>query len=363
MIHLPLRPFAPMILLAGLGACQSQPEAVKLPPSTVSVAVIRPTALQGDFSASGRLLPREEVAVASELSGYRIARVLVEEDANVRAGQVLAELDDTLLRSQIAQARATVAQQEVAAERSRQEAGRVAGLDNQGVLSQEAIMQRRLTARSSNAAVEVARAQLNDLLIRDKRLTIRAPMAGRVLERTARPGDTSSSGTVLFTIARDNLIELYAEVPEAAVGKIAVGAPVRVTLVSGEVLNGTVRLRGARVNNQTGLAIVRVALPTSNSLRSGGFAKAQFQGAGANVLAVPERAVQFDANGASVFALDAKNRVHRQSVRTGRRAEGMVELLSGPPAGTRVALGGSAFLLEGDTVRIAGEAGKQGTGK
>ncbi len=363
MIHPPCRSVAPLILLALLGACHSQPEKVALPDPTVSVAQVRSTSLRGDFSASGRLLPREEVAVASELSGYRIARVAVEEDANVRAGQVLAELDDTLLRSQITQARAQLAQQEVAAERSAQEAGRVAGLDNQGVLSQEAIMQRRLTARSSNAAVDIAKAQLNDLLIRDERLVIRAPTSGRVLQRSARPGDTSAAGTVLFTIARDNLIELYAEVPEATIGKIGVGNPVRVTLASGEVLNGTVRLRGARVSDQTGLAIVRVALPVNIALRPGGFAKAQFTGAGANVLAVPERAVQFDANGASVFTVGKHNRVHRQSVSTGRRVDGMVELLSGPPAGTRVALGGSAFLLEGDEVRIAKAGSTAGASK
>lgn len=329
-----------------------------MPDPAVSVAQVRNVALRGGFSASGRLLPREEVAVASELSGYRVARVNVEEDAVVGAGQVLAELDDALLRSQIAQARAQLAQQQVAAERARQEAGRVAGLDDQGVLSQEAIQQRRLAARSAGAAVDVARAQLNDLLIRDRRLAIRAPMGGRVLQRNVRPGDTSAAGTVLFTMSRGDLVELYAEVPEAAVGKIAIGDPVRVTLSSGDVLNGSVRLRGARVNDQTGLAIVRVSLPVSRSLRPGGFAKAQFSGDGAQVNAVPEQAVQFDANGASVLTLNAQNRVHRQQIRTGRRADGMVELLSGPPPGTRVVLGGAAFLLEGDKVRIAKDSGR-----
>ncbi|SNS62213.1 HlyD family secretion protein [Sphingomonas laterariae] len=348
---------ASLILLAALlpllAACDRGEERAALPDPLVSVATVRTIGMTGDLSASGRLIPREEVAVASELAGYRIARVLVEEDAVVRQGELLAELDDTLLRSQITQARATLAQQQVAAERSREEARRVAGLDNQGVLSQEAIMQRRLAARSAVASVEVAEAQLNDLLIRDRRLAIRAPRAGRVLERAARPGDTSSAGTMLFTIARDDLIELYAEVPEASVGKIAVGDPVRVTLASGEALDGKVRLRGARVDNRTGLVIVRVALPVNRALRAGGFAKAAFKGTGAPARVVPERAIKFDADGASVLVVGADQRVRRVGVRTGRRAGGMAELLAGPPDGARVVLGGSAFLLEGDKVRVA----------
>ncbi|MET0360774.1 MAG: efflux RND transporter periplasmic adaptor subunit [Sphingobium sp.] len=355
---LPSRLVLSLMLAALLGACRAQEKPAALPDPAVSVAQVRETALQGGFTASGRLVPREEVAVTSELSGYRIAQVLVEEDATVRAGQVLARLDDTLLRSQIAQARAQLAQQQVGAERTGEEAARVAGLDDQGVLSQEAIMQRRLAARASRATVDVARAQLNDLLVRDSRLTIRAPRSGRILQRSARPGDTSSGGTILFTIARDDLVELHAEVPEAAIGRIKEGDRVRVTLVSGEALDGVVRLRGARINDRTGLAIVRIALPVNRSLRPGGFAKASFTSAGAHVRAVPERAIQFDANGASVLALDRDNRVHRRIVRTGRRSDGMVELLDGPPAGTRVTLGGSAFLLEGDRVRIAPGEGR-----
>ena len=65
--------------------------------------------------------------------------MLVEEGDTVSRGQPLARLDDTLLRAQIDQARATLAQQQVAAERAEAEAGRVDGLDNQGVLSEEAI--------------------------------------------------------------------------------------------------------------------------------------------------------------------------------------------------------------------------------
>jgi HlyD family secretion protein len=341
------------LLLAGCGQSDDSERRAPAPAPTVSVAQVVSQPLPGGLTASGRLVPREEVAVASELGGYRVARVTVEEDAQVRRGETLALLDPALLQSQIAQARATLAQQEVAAERARDEASRVAGLDDQGVLSNEAIQQRRLAARSNDAAVAVARAQLRDLEVRRERLVIRAPTAGRVLERAVRPGDTSAAGTMMFRIARDGLVELYAEIPDAEVATVRVGDPAEVTLASGTRITGRVRLVGARVDERTGLAIARIALPVRADLRAGGFAQARFTRASAPTRLVPEAAVHFDADGASVQVVDAQNRVHRLPARTGRRAGGMVELVDGPPVGSRVVLTGGAFVLDGDRVRIA----------
>lgn len=352
---MPRPPFAILLLALLTAACGGgSPDRKPEPAPSVTVGQVRLASLAGGFSASGRLLPREEVAVAAELSGYRVARVLVEENAPVRAGQVLAVLDDALLLSQIAQARAALAQQLVANDKARAEAARVLGLDNQGVLSQEAIDQRRLAARSAEAAVGVARAQLNDLLVRRSRLTICAPTAGRILQRSVRPGDTSGSGTVMFTIARGDLVELDAEIPEASMSQVAIGDPVEVTLASGAKLNGQVRLLGARVNEQTGLSLARIALPVRAELRPGGFAKARFVRASAPVLAAQQGAVHYDADGAYMLIVDSGDRVHRIGVRTGRRAGDMVELITGPKLGTRVVMGGAAFVLEGDKVRIDG---------
>ena len=53
------------------------------------------------------------------------------------------------------------------------------------------------------------------------------------------------------------------------------------------------------------------------------------------------------------MVIDAQNRVHRVPIQTGQRAQGYVELIQGPPAGSRVALGGGAFVLDGDKVQVA----------
>jgi HlyD family secretion protein len=343
------------LLLTGCGSGSGSRE--ELPPPAITVAEVAMHNIAGATTASGRLAPREEIAVAADLSGFRISKVLVEEGAFVRRGQLLAELDDSLLRSQIAQSQAALSQQQIANEQARDQASRANGLEGQGVLSEEAIQNRRIAVRSTQASVAATRAQLNDLLVRRDHLAIRAPTDGTVLERTARPGDTSSSGTTMFRLARDGLIELFAELPEADAAQVKIGDPAEVTLASGTRLSGTVRLIGERVDDATGLVSVRIALPRSPELRQGGFAQARFT-RNASILAVPEAAVQFDADGASVKTVDSNNRIHNVRVRTGRRGQGFVEIVQGPPSGTRVAVKGAAFTLDTDKVRIASSGAK-----
>lgn len=320
----------------------------------VTVVTVELKAISGIATATGLLVPREEAAVDSELSGFQIAEVFVEEGAVVRTGQPLARLDDTLLRARIAQARAGLLQAQAKAAQAQGDADRVAGLDGTGVLSDEAIAQRRNQARDTQAGVGVAQAQLNDLTTQSDHMTIRAPVAGLVLERTARPGAVAGAGgDPMFRIARDRLIELDAEVAEDSLAAIEAGSKVTVTLPTGVSLDGVVRLISPRVDPQTKLGRVRVRLPIDPALRTGGFARASFQRDVQPVPAVPEKAVQFEASGPLVTVIGTDNRAKRVPVRTGARADGYVELLEGPPPGTRIALGGAAFLLDGDLVNPA----------
>ena len=223
-----------MALSVGMAACGKKPVIVeeKKGARAVRVSTVEQRPMAGGLSASGLLISREEAAVNPELSGYRVAKVYVEVDARVREGQPLAQLDDTLLKSQIAQQTALVAQQQVAADQAASQARDVEGLDSQGVLSKETIDQRRYAARSARAALDAQTAQLHDLQTRDARLTIRAPVAGLIIERNIRPGDVASpsAATPMFRMARDKLVELEAAVAEGDLGGVRVGDPVQVDL-------------------------------------------------------------------------------------------------------------------------------------
>lgn len=308
---------------------------------TVRVVTLQPQQITGALAASGDLVPREEAAVMPEVTGYRVSKVLVDVGDSVRKGQTLAQLDSTLLQGQLAQAQAQAAQAE-------DQARRVSDLDGQGVLSQEQIAQRRFQA-------QVARANLGDVQTRMKKMSVVAPVAGLVLERTVRPGDMSAAGgaTPWFRIARDSEIELAAQLSEDDLAKVRAGQHATVTLPSGTVIQGVVRLVSPQIDPQTKLGVVRVHLPVNRDIRAGGFGRAVFTDVAGAALAAPETAVRFDADGASVMVVGADNRVHRAMVQTGQRGGGLVQLVKGPPAGSRVVQNAAAFLLDGDLIKPA----------
>lgn len=75
--------------IALIAGCSKEPEAVdtntkEVSVRTVSVDTVELRPMTGNVTASGLLLPREEVAVGSEISGYRVAELLVDEGATVK---------------------------------------------------------------------------------------------------------------------------------------------------------------------------------------------------------------------------------------------------------------------------------------
>ena len=330
-----------------LADCGRRPSAVKPGARPASqqqaraavVVQVQPHALEGGLAASGILVSREEAAVGSDLSGYRVARVYVEQGAWVRKGQPLVQLDDSLLRAQIDQQAAQTQQ-------AQNEAKRVVGLDTQGVLSTEQIETRQLQAKAQEAA-------LRELKTREAHMTIRAPVGGIVLERTVRPGDIATSGgaTPMFRMIRDGLVELNAEVSQDDMWRVHIGDPASVKMPDGAAIAGQVRLIDPLVDAQTKLGHVRIALPVRPELRPGGFARASFTGVSTAARVVPETAVRYDADGASVAVVGPDNLVRVVQVKTGRRSGGYVELTDGPPAGSWVLLRAASFVLPGDLVK------------
>lgn len=343
---------------AALAACHRGPDPKGAAAATatearlVTVARVAPRLLEGGSQASGLLIAHEEAAVAPEVTGFRVARVLADVGSQVKAGQTLVVLDDTLLKSQIDQQQALVNQAEVAAKQAEAQAQRVVGLDGTGVLSQEQIDDRRFQAQSARAQAAAQTAQLRELKTRQSRMNVASPVSGVVFERNVRPGDLSGAGAQpMFRIIRDNKVELEAQVSEGEIANLKIGQPVTVTLASGHNLKGNVRLIVPAVDQQTKLGKVRVALPANGELRPGGFGRANFGSASASALTVPEAALRYDADGVTVMIVDDSNKVRKVPVRAGRHGGGFVELLQGPPAGSRVLLGAASFVLEGDTVK------------
>lgn len=352
--HPMIRYGALLAATAALAACRAPPpkETEAQQARAVTVVRVQQRGLTGGLSASGVLIPREEAAVAPEVTGYRVARVLVEEGQYVERGQTLVELDPSLLRAQVEQQAALAAQAQAQAELAESEAARVKGLDGEGVLADEQIQSRRFQARAARATAEAQAAGLRDLRTRQGKLAVSAPVSGLVLARNVRPGDLAAgAGDPWFRIARDGEIELAAELPESDLARLRPGQTATVTLPSQAQVAGRVRLVSPEINNQTKLGVARIQLPNRSDIRSGGFARASFASTAGSALSVPASAVRYDADGASVMVVGADNRVRRVAVQTGAQGDGFVALLKGPPANSRVVGQAAALLLDGDLVR------------
>lgn len=337
---------------AALAGCGGAPSVTitEAPAKAVSVVEIAARAIEGGLIASGSLVPREDTAVFSDLNGYRVAEVFVEEGVWVVGGQPLAQLDDTLLRAQIEQQTALAISLEIQAEKAEAEAARVEGLDSASVFPEEQIDARRFAAKAARAQANAQAASARDLRVREERMTIRAPYPGLVIERNVRVGDLGGSGDPWFRIAKDGQIELAADVSENALSRLRVGTLARVTLADGTEVDGSVRLISPRVDADTKLARVRIELPVMESIRAGGFARARFTDLSVASPAVPETAVLYDADGAAVMLVGADNRIVRVPIVTGQRGEGFVELVNGPPIGSRVVAKAASMLVTGDTI-------------
>ncbi len=348
-------------LFLGLHACGQKPAPAEEAASTSAMGVaaglqamritrIETRSLAEEIEAKGRLVVRDEAAVGTELPGYRVAAVFVDEGDWVKQGQAMAKLDDALLQAQIAQAEAQLATQKANVLFRKSQLERAESLTQEGAFSKELLEQRRMEAATADAAMLTAQAQVNEMKVRQARMTLRAPVSGMVLQRAIRPGDISGGAAPYFRIARDGLIELDAEMSDSKLPMLKVGERADVALPSGRTIKGKLRFVSPRVDVASGLGRARIELPFDRELRPGGFAEAHFNAASTGSLSVLASAIRYESGGPAVMLVDNDNKVTRVPVKLGERMGDYVQLLESPPAGARVLETGSAFTLDGDVI-------------
>ena len=194
-------------------------------------------------TATGTLEPRNQVEIGSELSGT-VSKVHVDVNEEVKAGQVLAELDTARLQAQVLQAESSLASAQarvLQAEASTKEARanyarleKVRELSGNKLPSQQDLDVAEATVAraegetaAAKAAVAQARATLETVRTDLSKTEIRSPINGVILVRSIEPGQTvaaSLQAPVLFIMAEDlQKMELHVAVDEADVGAVAVG--------------------------------------------------------------------------------------------------------------------------------------------
>lgn len=228
--------------------------------------------------------------------------------------------------------------------------------------AQAIINKAKADVRSSAAKVQQLQTQLGQTVVR-------APVSGTIAEKLVRLGDVTGvppqtqMGTViggtqkLFSIIRDEKLELQAKLPEIQLNQVKIGASVQITSdVDQRVRSqGQVREIQPQVNDQRREATVKIDLPPTTLLKPGMFANAAIITNSGMKMVVPQKAVQSQADASViVFTLSSENTVRSQKVELGDTGnDDTVEIKSGLQLGDRVVVDGAGYLKDGDKVRVA----------
>lgn len=209
-----------------------------VPVLPMKVAVMRTTAsdVEREMMLQGQLEPVRRVVLKAETAG-KIVSVKVDKGARVSAEQVIVALDLEDRPARLRQAKAEVA-------------SRAADLKAAKSLGARS-MQAKTAIHAAEAAHELARAGLARIRSEIDWATVRAPFPGVINARAVELGDFLDRGDPVAELVDDTTLRVSAYVPQHAVGKLQVGAPARVRLITGETVPGTVTFVAAAAETET----------------------------------------------------------------------------------------------------------------
>ncbi len=320
---------------------------------TVTVVVPGRELVSRSIRTTGSLAARVDMPVGVAGEGGMVTSVRVQPGQWVGQGQVLATIDRAVQSQEAAQLAASVQVARADAQLAENELNRAEALVGRGFISKADVDRKRAARDAAAARVRVAQAQLSGSRARIGRLDIRSPSAGLVLERNVEPGQVVSGGTgALFRIAQGGQMELLAQLSEADLASIPVGAPAIVTPVGSAVnFTGRVWQLSPVISETNRQGIARIALSYNEALRPGGFATAEIVAGAQQAPVLPESAIHSDQKGTYVYVINAKNEAERRPVRTGTVTPAGLAVVEGLNGTERVVLRAGGFITAGQKVR------------
>jgi HlyD family secretion protein len=322
---------------------------------TVTTTTVRSAEIVRNVPATGSIYPWQEVIIAPEVGGYRVAEVLVDIGTKVAKGQALVRLSGDMLRADLDSRRAAYRSAQAAEVNASAALRRGQQVSSSGALSAADLDRLEAESIGAQARVETARADLRTSELRTRYGTVTAPDAGTITSRTVSVGQIAQAGQEMLRMLRQNRVEWRAEVPESQLSRIKVGQAAAVTAVDGTVLHGKVRAVAPTVqtSNRTGLVYVDI---TGGEARPGMFARGALEAGKGPALLLPIASIVMQDGYSYVFVLKDKNVVERRRVQqVGVQGQEM-EVSDGVAAGETIAVKGAGFLKDGDTVRVGTDA-------
>lgn len=342
-----------MLLAASLlaGCSGSSEDAAVAPGTPVNAAAATSGPPLAVINANGLVGSRDEMRLSFKTGGI-VRRIAVQEGETVRKGALLAELDLTEIAAQAEQA-AQLAQK---AERDLERGERLAA---DQVISLEALQNLRTQASIARAARDAARFNLGY-----SRIT--APRDGVVLRKLIEERELVPPGQpvlILGSADRGHVVRLALADRDIVKISVSDAAKVRLDAYPGRELRGAVSEVSSAADPRTGLFPAQIRLDPAEGVRlaSGLVARAQIMPShnGESALTyVPVAAiVEGDGRTANVFVVDgdvARKRAVQLRFLNGEHAA----LESGLKPGERVVTEGALYLVDGEKIRIVGDAAR-----
>ena len=336
---------------------------------TVAVALPTARALVPTLELPGRLEAYSRAPIYARVSGY-VKNWNVDIGAQVKAGQLLAEIEAPDLDQQLLQARADLSSQQASAKLSEATLNRRKPLVSSNFVSQQEIDERTADLANKRAAVNSGQANVDRLEALAGYKRIVAPFDGIVTARNTDVGALinagASTGPAMFVVSDIKKLRVYVNVPQNYVPSIRIGAKATVSLpeYAGQNFPATVESSSQSVDVATGTTRMQLELDNPGGrLMPGSYANVTMNLVRERVpLRIPASALMFNRNGLRVATVDAADKIRFKTVTIARDLGREIELASGLEPDDRVIVAPPDGMVDGDKVRVAGQnVGKPAT--
>ncbi len=288
----------------------------------------------------------------------QVQRIAFREGQDVRAGELLAQLDQGPLTAQLHQAEAAQRKDQASLDNARLDLARYSKLVGMGATTSQIVDTTRAQVESLAATVAADAALVQSDRLQLGFTTLSAPFAGRVGVREADIGQvvhpTDLTGiatvtqmepiTVVFSVSQDVLPDLLANQAHGAL-------PVNVTPRTGDAIlaQGSLVFIDSQVDPTTGQIKLKASFTNQDrKLWPGELVSARILlRTDRQRLAVPDRAIVNSQSGTQLYILDKGGRAQLRPVQTGISVDGMTEIDAGVGAADLIVFDGQSRLNPG----------------
>ncbi|MGY3944289.1 efflux RND transporter periplasmic adaptor subunit [Aeromonas tecta] len=368
-------------LLAGCGEKgEAQQGAGEMPPAAVDVVTLHAGPLQLMSELTGRTAPRRVAEVRPQVNGIILKRLFTE-GSDVKAGQLLYQIDPAVYQAAVASAKANLAKAEANERSARLKAQRYAELVKVKAISRQEYDDADAAWKQQVAEIGAAKAALQSANINLAYTRITAPISGRIGKSAVTEGALVTAQQAASLTSIQQLDPMYVDVRqstadllrlkrEVAAGQLTQGqqdgAKVSFQLEDGSTYGeqGSLQFSDVTVDETTGMVTLRVLVPNPHDLLLPGmFMRATLQeGERPEGLLVPQTAVtRTPKGGATVMVVTADNKVELREVQLGRVVGDSWVVESGLNSGEKVIVAGLQKVKPGAVVAPAERASNTAT--